>query len=166
MGASLNFWKYYKFLLLGSSWSNYFVWGVARGCHDEEAATATSAARQLDVDVNCTLPSSIYCIIICTILSIIFSCSRCRSSHLSIQDEVYWRDLEQQSRCRWVHHKVAPHLKYTSTVPKLCSYKVSQNIGPPLCFLSLSRVLEQQINFWPFFNSPGKLLHDSNKNYP
>lgn len=27
-----------------------------------------------------------------------FSCSRCRGSHLSIPDEVYWRDLEQQSR--------------------------------------------------------------------
>lgn len=32
--------------------------------------------------------------------SIIFSCSRCRGSHLSIPDEVYWRDLEQQSRAQ------------------------------------------------------------------
>ena len=33
-------------------------------------------------------------------------------------------------------------------------------------FLSFSRVLEHtQRNFWPFFNSPGNLLHDRHKNF-
>ena len=39
-------------------------------------------------------------------------------------------------------------------------------LAAPLCFLTFSRVLEHiQRNFWPFYNSPGNLLHDSHKNF-
>ena len=109
--------------MLGSSWSNYFGWGVTRGCHDGETATSAGPVWAPGSGMlTLTAPSqALY--IIWIILSIIFSCSRCRGSHLSIPDEVYWRDLEQQSRIRWVHLKVAPLLQYTFTVPKLCTYR-------------------------------------------
>ena len=45
------------------------------------------------------------------------------------------------------------------------NYRVSQNIGPTF-YLSFSRVLEPvQRNFWPLFNSPWNLLHNSHMNF-
>ena len=63
--------------------------------------------------------------------------------------------------------KLFPPLTMIAAAKSKCqeNYRVSQKSVLTL-FLSFSRVLEHvQSNFWPLFNSPGNLLHDSHKNF-